>query len=132
MAVEKLADTQLRLGNIDVARQLYEENLKYNVEHVAEDPQDSIRLDSLSFCYERLAEFEVKQGRPEQAIPHYQKEVEVLARAIELDPKNRKLQEDIQKPLRKLDGLCQRLNRGEESLASRKLVDEVLNQGRGR
>lgn len=132
LAVEKLADTQLRLGNIDVARQLYEENLKYNVEHVAEDPQDSIRLDSLSFCYERLAEFEVKQGRPEQAIPHYQKEVEVLARAIELDPKNRKLQEDIQKPLRKLDGLCQRLNRGEESAASRKLVDEVLNQGRGR
>lgn len=126
MSTEKLADAQLRLGDADSAHLLYKENLQQNLDYLRNDPADPSRMYSLSFCYERLAEFATRRNEPEKSVEYYQQELDILIQAIETDPKNRKYQQEIQVPLRKATGLYRRLNRTADAEAAEERVHEVL------
>lgn len=80
----------------------------------------------LSFCYERLAEFAVREGNLDAAAEHYEREVNVPLQAIEADPKNAKYRQEVQVPLGKLTAVDQQLQRGEAAVAAQKRVHDAL------
>lgn len=125
-AIDKQVDAARRLGQIDSAAQMAAEYLSLNETYLAAAPTDSERLYSMSFADERLAEIEREKGDLQLAANYYEKEIDIMLKAVKADPENQKYLQEVSVPMLKFTGIVSGLGQSARAEAARKRIDDVV------